>query len=232
MNVEGCRLSVARRYGIRAAASTLTHPYPRLLAARNAAFPEGQTRVPRRKALPPSTPALPLRARPVRARGNALPPSTSARFLQANATRLASPATRHEARRAWVPSPAVGTGWGKDRPLRRRDAETWGKTGSSTASVGSRKGVVHWNPTTDARDGPKHGMPCMARERQRRDTLQPGATPRVGPPTTHPSPERAAQTMGQGHLPAGPRREPSTTHRKRRGPQRLRASAGDLVPCK
>jgi hypothetical protein len=30
-------------------------------------------------------------------------------------------------------------------------------------------------------------MPAMTRERQRRDTLQPGATPRVGSTTTDPS---------------------------------------------
>jgi len=72
-----------------------------------------------------------------------------------------------------------------------------------TWSLGSRDGVAHRNPTTRPRDGPKPVMAAMTRERQRRDTRQPGATPRVGPSTTDPSPERAEQNMVQGAVPNG-----------------------------
>ena len=107
------------------------------------------------------------------------------------------------------------------------------KTFSPTRPLGSRDGVAHRNPPTDPRNGPKPARPAMTRERQRRDTRQPGATPRVGTPTTDPSPERAKQTMVHGDIPkerraAGPMASWPMRNPK---PPRLRASAGDSASC-
>ncbi len=87
----------------RVLAATLRQPRPRPWVARNAAFPEARARVARRRALPPSTLALPLRARVLRPRGNAPPPQSSATFLQADAIRHEARSLPASTRRAWVP---------------------------------------------------------------------------------------------------------------------------------
>ncbi len=130
-----------------------------------------------------------------------------------------------------------------------------GCVGSLNSSLGSTEeggpcksnnGFTRWTRTCDAFQAPgaptarpmpargnapgepQPAMSCKAQERQRRDTRQPGATPRVnsnlrclawpgsangatqaspgqrpgfGPPTTQPSPERAAQTMAREQIP-------------------------------
>jgi len=87
----------------------------------------------------------------------------------------------------------------------RRDAETRSHEEKHPSNVvgGLQRRDAHRHPPTRPCDGPKPAMPCMTRERQRRDTRQPGATPQVGPPTTDPSPERASSTMSQGRLRMG-----------------------------